>query len=135
METFFKYLFNGIKFWIIQGVVEIFVIIILEYSGVKVLMYFSRNELFIENFQGIASIIIYKTIVLSWIYVLCFLLFSYVSKERIKYAYFNVVLSLIWFGLMATDNLRESISIFLSTFIASIIILIFSSYKSSKRIV
>jgi len=76
MKTILKYLFEGLKYLIIQGILEVIVIVLLEYSGFKVLLDFSKSNLLIENIAGVAWAISMKTAIFSLIYLPLFVLIS-----------------------------------------------------------
>ena len=69
MAKFFQYVLVALKYLIMQGFVEIILIVLFEYLGIKVLMDFSRANLLIENVQGVAWEISMKTIMFSFIYI------------------------------------------------------------------
>ncbi len=54
MKIFLRYFVTGLKYLIIQGIIEIVIIVLLEYLGFNALLDFSRSNLFVENIEGVA---------------------------------------------------------------------------------
>ena len=84
-----RYLFIGLKYLLIQGVVEIVLILGIEYLGVKVLSDFSKANSILENIEGVSWEIVMKTLMFSIIYIpffiwICVLLDWKKSKVNLK---------------------------------------------------
>jgi len=133
MTNFFHYLLLGLKYLIIQGLVEIFLIVLLEYLGVKVLIDFSKANLLIENVQGVAWEISMKTIMFSLVYIPLFIAtLVLISRKKVKsnFLYGNIngilsiFLSIVFLLLLRKVAFSEVLNLLIVTLSSSILILI-----------
>ena len=133
MKRFFKYLFTGFKYLLIQGFIEIVVIVALEYLGIKVLSHFSKTNLFIENVQGVAWEISMKTIMFSFVYIpvfigVCALLGWKKGVSSFVYGVTNALLmflfSILFLFFLRHAVFSEVLNILIVTVFSSIIILV-----------
>lgn len=131
MKNIFNVLIEGCKYWILQGLIEILVILIICYSGNSFLFDFSLANLFIENVQFVVWIITYKTIMFFLFYLILFYFITLFTKQRLRSSYINLLLSLIWFVAMSKDKSQSSIP-FLSTSLTSSILIIVAPYLFAK---
>lgn len=134
MKRVLKNILLSFCYWLSQGVVEIIVITLLSYLGLKVLSDFSSSNLVIENIQFIAWIVAYKTIMFALIYVVLFTIIYTLGQPKIKGSIVNLIISLIWFAIMATDNFYEALPILISTITSSVIIFFITKAFAQKKI-
>lgn len=133
MKRVLKNILLSFGYWLSQGVVEIIVITLLSYLGLKVLSDFSSSNLVIENIQFIAWIVAYKTIMFALIYMLLFTIIYTLGQPRIKGSSVNLIISPIWFAIMATDNFYEALPILISTIISSVIIFFIKKVFAKRK--
>ena len=132
MKMFFKYLLTGLKYLIIQSSFEIVIIVIGEYFGFKVLPDFSKNNLFVENVEGVAWAISMKAAIFSLIYlplfaIICYLWAGTELKTKLMFGIVNALLDvtlLTILVLLKHLDFQEGLPPFVSTVIASLIIIV-----------
>lgn len=140
MKIFFKYLFTGLKYLILQGIIEIIIIVISEYLGFKVLLDFSKSNLLIENIEGVAWAISMKTAIFSLIYLPLFAVISSLLtwKKLGGNFIFSIVNALLSEALLLTLFLLKHLSFvemlppLISTLVASLIIILIVSKKKLR---
>ncbi|WP_068599217.1 hypothetical protein [Vaginella massiliensis] len=81
MKHFIKILATGILYYVIQILLEIVVNLFLEYTGIKRSEDFSYNTLFIENLLHHTWVISISKMILIWLYLLLFVIFSFTVKS------------------------------------------------------
>ncbi len=141
MTRFFQYLLIALKYLLMQGLVEIILIVLFEYLGIKVLIDFSRANLFIENVQGVAWEISMKTIMFSFIYLPLFIVVSTLLwwrklKNHLVYSFINVLLSLllslIFLLLLRQVDFSAVFNLLIVTLLSSVLILIITKIINSN---
>jgi hypothetical protein len=127
-KSIFYYSVQGLKYLIIQGIIEILVILLFEYAGLKVLGWFSRSSLFIENVEGIAWSIGMKSAMFSIIYVPLFVILS--RRAIISYSLINLglnsILYIIYIFILRKASFSEVLPLSIATVLSSLIIVIAS---------
>lgn len=137
MKIFLRYFVTGLKYLIIQGIIEIVIIVLLEYLGFNALLDFSRSNLFVENIEGVAWAISMKTAIFSLIYLPLFAVISFLLAwkkvtSKFKFSIINALLSialLLILFLLKHLNFSEMLPPLMSTLIASLIIILFVNSK------
>lgn len=141
MKAFFKYLLNGLKYLIIQGITEIVVIVILEYVGLRVLSDFSRANLFIENVESVAWSIGMKIAMFCLFYLPLFVgMSALLSRKSIinsfKYSIINAVINILLFMvyfILRSADFSEVLNLFIATLLASAIIIAIVKIRGNKK--
>jgi hypothetical protein len=133
MKAIFENLLTGMKYLISQGLLEIIIILILEYLRFGVLSDIStKNNLLIENIQGIAWGISMKTVIFSIIYLPLFVVINFLlawRKLRSTFAQsivntiLNIALLFALF-LLKRKDFMEILPLLTATLIASLIIIV-----------
>lgn len=135
-----KCIFSALKFWFTQNVIELGVILVLGYLGIDVMGDFCKNCLFIENIEATAWGIGIKTLIFLLPYLLLFTITSFIAyfknaQNKLKYAYLNSFIScflILLIGILKPNDTKEILLPLSATFIASILIIIYSKYKSTQ---
>lgn len=131
-------IFTPLKLWITQNIVEILVILVLGYLGFDVMKEFCKECLLIENIEGTAWEIGFKSLVLLLPYIILFKainLISYfkIKPSNIKTALLNGIVSFLMIfsiGLLKPNDFRDILQPLLATIISSILIILFIKIKA-----
>ena len=138
-----RYLFIGLKYLLIQGVVEIVLILGIEYLGVKVLSDFSKANSILENIEGVSWEIVMKTLMFSIIYIpffiwICVLLDWKKSKVNFRYSivntFLNLFLAVIFLVFLRKADISEVRNLLIVTVLASVLILLIIREKDDKKV-
>jgi hypothetical protein len=141
MKEIYKYLLNGLKYLVIQGITEIVLIVTLEYSGFKILTDFSSTNLFIENIEAVVWSISMKTAMFCLFYLPLFVGISAlltwknitnILKYSIINAFLNALLFMVYFALR-NANFSEIANLFIATLLASTLIIITVKVMENKK--
>jgi hypothetical protein len=132
MQTFLKYLFIGFKYLFFQAIIEIILIITLEYLGFNPLLDFSKSNLLIQNIEGVTWAISMKTIIFCILYLPLFILISNIMawkniKSNLMYSIINAILNaalLLTLFLLKHLDIAEIFRPLIPTVIASLTIII-----------
>ena len=138
-----RYLFIGLKYLLIQGVVEIVLILGIEYLGVKVLSDFSKANSILENIEGVSWEIVIKTLMFSIIYIpffiwICVLLDWKKSKVNFRYSivntFLNLFLAVIFLVFLRKADISEVRNLLIVTVLASVLIFLIIREKDDKKV-
>ena len=138
-----RYLFIGLKYLLIQGVVEIVLILGIEYLGVKVLSDFSKANSILENIEGVSWEIVMKTLMFSIIYIpffiwICVLLDWKKSKVNFRYSivntFLNLFLAVIFLVFLRKADISEVRNLLIVTVLASVLIFLIIREKDDKKV-
>lgn len=129
--------FVALKFWVTQNIIEITVILLLGYLGIDVMNEFCRKCLLIENIEGAAWGIGFKTLIFLLPYLLLFVLISFLpyfknNPNNFKYALLNGVISCTIILLIGTLKSKGILLPLLATLISSCIIIFFTKIKAAR---
>jgi hypothetical protein len=133
MARFFRNLLTALKYLFLQGLVEIILVVFLEYLDIKVLMDFSKGNLLIENIQGVVWEISMKTIIFSLVYIPLFIaLSSLLSNKKLSNSFLYVVingvlsilLSIVFLLFLRQIAFPEVLNLLIVTLSSSILILV-----------
>ncbi len=135
-----KYIFEALKFWFAQNIIELSVILVLGYLGIDLMGDFCKKCLFIENLEATAWGIGIKTLIFLLPYLLIFTITSFIPhfkniQTKLKYAYLNSLIScsiILLIGILKPHDTIEILLPLLATFIASILIVIYSKIKATQ---
>ena len=139
MKTFFKYLFTGFKYLFLQTIIEIILIIILEYLGFNPLLDFSKSNLLIENIEGVTWAISMKTIIFCVMFLPLFIIIKYIMawkniKSNIMDSIINATLNatlLLTLYLLKHLDVAEILRPLIPTVMASLVIILIMKRKAS----
>ena len=138
-----RYLFIGLKYLLIQGVVEIVLILGIEYLGVKVLSDFSKANSILENIEGVSWEIVMKTLMFSILYIpffiwICVLLDWKKSKVNFRYSivntFLNLFLAVIFLVFLRKADISEVRNLLIVTVLASVLIFLIIREKDDKKV-
>jgi hypothetical protein len=130
-----KYLINALSFFFIQLGLEILIIVSLLYLGLPYFDMKIGSESFNEIIMGIIGYYGFsKTIFFGWIYILLFVIISYLKKTNsIKpLSFLNAILNLLFIVIMLLKGkpIEWIISPTIASVIGSFIICIYSYIKT-----
>ena len=136
-----KHIFTALKYWVAQNLIELFLILVLVYLGVDVIGDFCTKCLFIENIEATAWGIGIKTILFLLPYFLLFTIVCFIPyfknvQNKLKYAYLNAIIScsiVLLIGILKPNDTKEILLPLLASFIVSLLIIIYSKYKSTQN--
>ena len=143
MRALFKYLLNGLKYLVVQGIAEIGIVLVMVYLGInfEAMVYASTTGLFIENVQGVAWNIGMKTAVYGLFYVPLFAgisaLLTWMNiTDNLRYSVVNLFLSVLLFAV--NSSLRDAdhsevSNLFIATILASVIIIMTVRMRENKE--
>lgn len=142
MGKFFQNLLTALKYLLIQGLFEIAIIVFFEYVGIKVLTDFSKNNLLIENIQGVAWEISMKTVMFSFAYIPLFIAASALlrkkgAKDIFLYGIINgvisILLSIVFLLFLRQATLSDVSNLLIATLLSSVLILVTIKIVSNSK--
>lgn len=127
-------------FWIAQNLLEVFLILGFGYLGIDVMNDFCINCLFIENIEATAIGIGIKALLFLIPYLLLFTIVSIIPcfkdfKNKLKYVILNAIIScsiVTLIGVLKPKDLKEILLPLFTSFIASLIIIVYTKYKATR---
>lgn len=138
MKQLFKYIVNGLKYFILQTLLETALIIILMYFGLPYSGILVGSEPLWEIIIAVLGYhAMFKSLTYSWIYLLLFIVINFYTKseKQIIYSFINAVLSLLLpLSILILRGLTftEMASVFIATLLASTIIIASVNASSAK---
>lgn len=140
MKQLFKYIVNGLKYFILQTLLETALIIILMYFGLP----YSGISVGSEPLWEIIITVLgyhamFKSLIYSWIYLLLFIVINFYikSEKQIIYSFINGGLSLLLpLSILILRGLTftEMTSIFIAALLASTIIIASVNGSSARGV-
>jgi len=129
MKPVLKYFLNGLKYFVLQTLLETALIVVLMYMG------FSYSEMIVGG-EPLWEIIIgilgyhamFKSMIYSWIYLLLFITVGFIvkPKNQVTFSFINGVLSLLlplMILFLRGLTVLEMANVFIATLLASAIII------------
>lgn len=135
-----KVISKGLKFWIAQNIIEVFLILGLGYLGIDVMNDFCIKCLFIENLGATAVAICIKALIFLLPYLLLFTIINFNPyfkdvQNKLKYVILNAIIScsiITLIGVLKPKDLKEIFLPLFASFIASLIIIVYTKYKATR---
>ena len=132
--------FTGLKFWIVQNLVEIIIVLILGYSGFDVMGEFCNKCLLIENIEGTAWGIGFKSLIFLLPYLFLFVAIGFVpyfrhNRINIKNALLNCLVSclvILLIGILKPNEFKEILRPLSATLLSSLLIILFFKVKAAR---
>jgi hypothetical protein len=129
MKSVLKYFLNGLKYFMLQTLLETALIVVLMYMGI------SYSEIIVDGeplWEAIIGILgyhaIFKSIMYSWIYLLIFVTVAFIvnPNKQVIFCFINGVLSLLLplvILFLRGLTILEMANVFIATLLASAIII------------
>jgi len=142
MANFFQNLLTALKYLLIQGLFEILLIVLFEYTGIKVLTDFSKANLLIENIQGISWEISMKTIMFSLVYIPLFMAASaLLIKSEVNRSFLygiingtlSILLSIVFLLLLRKADFSDVSNLLFATLLSSVLILVIVKIRNNPK--
>jgi len=129
MKPVLKYFLNGLKYFVLQTLLETALIVVLMYMGLSYSEMIVGGEPLWEIIIGILGYhAMFKSMIYSWIYLLLFITVGFIvkPKNQVTFSFINGVLSLLLplvILFLRGLTVLEMANVFIATLLASAIII------------